>query len=241
MRSGTFSRAALLIVLAIGVRPAVAFTVAPAHLYLDVAAGAHEERTIALHDVNPPVMVSLGPFVIDPDGQPRRGGDNERSGVRWIVAVSDDEGMIRVVIDPPAGARGSYWSAVAISSRSDQITTRIVVPVVVTILGTESRAITVQTMSAEAGEGEVMISAIARNDGNTAVRVPLLITLESDQVEVASADIDEILLLPGMTRRIKVHIQHETCKKERLTAILAIRYADTASCIVWSMKSVTNS
>jgi hypothetical protein len=246
MRSGTFSRAAFLIVLAIGVRPAVGFTVAPAHLYLEIAAGAHEERGIVVNDLQGAVpVISAEPFTIETDGRPRRDGQNDHSGVGWIVAVPDGAGSIRIVVDVPADARGSYWSAVTIATDSNEITTRVVVPVIVTVAGTESGFAAVEAITASAGEDEVVISAVVRNGGNSVVRAPLLITLQKDDVEIGSAEIDPILLLPGATRVVKARMRLNNPEESPIVATLWMRYGSeiiSKKCAVaHQMKSVTNS
>lgn len=243
MRSGTSSRAVFFVVFAAIAAPQLfAFTVAPARLYLDLPAGAHDEQTITIRDIDPATAsVSIDSFELDRDGTPHRGVVRERSGVEWIAISRDPAGMARLMIDVPRSAEGSYWSAVVVTATGSAVNgrtvaARIVVPVVVTVAGSEVRKVSIDALTAERADGEVIVKALVSNRGNSAARAPIVVALEQDGIEIATAGDTEVLLLPGYERAVQFRFRIE--ERDATAAVMSLRYGSGAAEVATSTCAV---
>lgn len=209
MTSGSCDRAQrfLLVLLALALPASAEMSVRPARLDLTAAAGEAITTTLAVAPASP--SVSIEPFHIDPEGNPHLGhanGANDLSS--WITVQADgDELQIRVAV--PREARGTYWCAIVVADVAPRgsgakIVTRMIVPLFVTVEGTEERRVGIHDLRAVQNGNDVIVSAELHNEGNTVVRVPHFIALENESADVElAADVREpVLILPRGSRRI---------------------------------------
>jgi hypothetical protein len=173
------------------------------------------------------VRVTLLDFSRDEDGRvvERPLGGEPRSGRTWLEAdrtefTSPETGRVEVRITAriPADAKGSYWALAALESlppkpklgmgMAIQMVPRVVVPIVVTVAGTERRLVKIGGVTATKGEGGVDAVCEIENTGNTAVLVSGAFTLErgagsGPAEEVAEAPVTAVTSLPGLKLRIR--------------------------------------
>jgi hypothetical protein len=121
----------------------------------------------------------------------------------------------------PADARGSYWALVALESLPEprtpgarsigvMIVPRVIVPVIVTVAGTESYDVAIEAFEATraAGRIEVEPAITVANNGNAAVMITGAFVLErlargdAPAEEVALDQIEPITALPGTTMTV---------------------------------------
>ncbi len=173
------------------------------------------------------VRVTLLDFSRDEDGRvvERALGGEPRSCRSWLEAdrtefTSPETGRVemRITARIPANASGSYWALAALESlppkpklgmgMAIQMVPRVVVPIIVTVSGTERRLVKIGGVSATKVEGGVDTVCEIENTGNTAVLVSGAFTLErasgsGPAEEVAEAPVTAVTSLPGLKLRIK--------------------------------------
>jgi hypothetical protein len=173
------------------------------------------------------VRVTLLDYSRDEDGRvvERALGGEPRSCKNWLEAdrtefTSPETGRVemRITARIPANASGSYWALAALESlppkpklgmgMAIQMVPRVVVPIVVTVSGTERRLVKIGGVSAKKVDGGVDAVCEIENTGNTAVLVSGAFTLEratgsGPAEEVAEAPVTAVTSLPGLKLRIK--------------------------------------
>jgi hypothetical protein len=243
-------RAALLgILLSAAAGPAAVFakgiSVSPAHLFADVKAGDEWSQTIAVSPADATrtrVSVSVDAFVLDADGNPQRGS---RSGATADLAVETREVVldggrresVTVRCRVPETAAGTLWAVVLFEAEPVErpgagdkpvlVVTRLAVPVFLTVSGTERRDLRILGLDVvSATAGRVDVSARVRNEGNAVLRPTGLWTVEeapggAEPVELATADVEPAVILPGSTRVLHASLASKDRDKDSFAAASA--------------------
>ena len=152
-----------------------------------------------------------------------------RSARPWLEVSSPEfdtpeNGRVEILVTArvPSDARGSYWAMVALEALPTardrnaggiafQIVPRVIVPVIVTVAGTEQYDVAITALEAvhPAGQNAVKSMITVENRGNAAVMVTGAFTLERSGAadappeEVALDSIEPVTSLPGTTMRIE--------------------------------------
>ncbi len=175
------------------------------------------------------VRITISDFVKDEEGraQPVAHEQAPRSCASWLRL---DQGLItapggrlmdvRITATIPAGAEGSYWAMLNFELVPEAappgkgvgviIVPGIGVPVIVTVIGTDKRQLTVTRVEATRTDGKIVVcKATVENTGNVAVLVSGAFTLEApaaatggEPIEVASTDVGPLTSYPGGNLRI---------------------------------------
>jgi hypothetical protein len=199
------------------------------------------------------IKASIVDFTKNEEGQtttPPAGGE-PRSCRPWLEVdktefTTPERGRVelRVTAKIPAEATGSYWTLVQLEAvpspkASDKgiavaIVPSVAIPVIVTVLGTERRALALAgTLQASVSEGAVECSVLVENSGNAAVIVNGAFALEKpsgrpgETVEIASADLSPVTSLPGTKLRVRTAVPW-TGGLDGLTAHAYLRYGPGA-------------
>jgi hypothetical protein len=178
------------------------------------------------------IQASLVDFTKDEEGrtEPPPTGGEPRSCRPWLEVDKTDFATpergrveLRVTARIPADATGSYWTLVQLEAvppprASDKgmavaIVPSVAIPVIVTVLGTERRALALAgTVQASGSEGALACSVLVENRGNAAVILNGAFALErpsgrpGEAVEVASADVSPVTSLPGTKLRVRANV-----------------------------------
>jgi len=212
--------------------PALAFArgvvVSPVQLGMAGAAGATVSDVLTVspaRDEQTRVRVRLADFTKDEDGKVRElaPGENPRSCKGWIevdqaeftTAGTGAPIQVRVTARIPAGASGSYWAIVGLEvPPPPNAAGRVAIPVIVTVTGTEHRAVSIGDVRARRGsaQGPIDCSAAVENSGNVAVLIRGAFSLErpgkdpADDLELASGEVGPVTSLPGTKMRITTRL-----------------------------------
>jgi hypothetical protein len=176
------------------------------------------------------VEASLGDFVKDEDGDLREVGPqaNPRSCRSWLSLDRSDfatpeTGRIAVKVSAaiPSDVTGSYWALVAFKvvpvprgqgmGPGVTISPRVVIPVVVTVGGTETRQVEIKQATARrvSAENAIECTAVVENTGNSAVLIRGAFSLErpgekaEDTLELGLAEVGPLTSLPGSKLKVK--------------------------------------
>ncbi len=178
------------------------------------------------------IRAGLADFVKDEDGRARAPvpGDNLRSCSAWLTIdkaefTTPERGRVelRVTARIPPDATGTYWATVELQAlppaggsqkgMAVAIVPSVAVPVIVSVAGTEQRAVTVAgPVEVSVLEGAVEASVLIENSGNAAVIINGAFSLEQksgdsgEAVEVASADVSPVTSLPGSRLRVRTKV-----------------------------------
>lgn len=249
MSSGRFS-GLLSILLFAGNAVAAGLTVQPPSLYLTALRDAEIDEVIMISSTSAgatSVRFSASPFDMNENGRPARGKPSSRD-LSGAIRLSADHAVLgagqqfelRVRVRVPSLAEGSSWAAVFVEHTADHVTTRIAVPIFVTVAGTERPNARVEIVEAYRLTSEVVvISALLHNDGNTVLRAPVAFSIEThDAIEIASADRDAVLLLPGRGRLVEVHLKGTFSDLAGVTANTFFRFGHDSSQVVIASTAV---
>ena len=211
--------------------------VSPVQLGMAGAAGATVSDVLTVspaRDEQTRVRVRLADFTKDEDGKVRElaPGANPRSCKGWIevdqaeftTAGTGAPIQVRVTARIPAGASGSYWAIVGLEvppppnaagqGAAIAVVPRVAIPVIVTVTGTERRAVSIGDVRARRGsaQGPIECSAVVENSGNVAVLIRGAFSLErpgkdpADDLELASGEVGPLTSLPGTKMRVATHL-----------------------------------
>jgi hypothetical protein len=223
-------RALAVLLLLSGSARAKGLVVSPSSVFLVAPSGAAAEGRLTLSGTTPEptrVAVSARDFVLDAVGTPAWTSEPQPRGLESRLAAASDTVEIagreavplafRVTL--PEGAEGSYWTALVLEAepvtRSSaagvevDVVARLVVPVFVTVEGTSRGSARLVDLTARRLDGErVGVRLTLENAGSCLVRGLLLFSVEEEStggapIEVATAEIPDLLVLPGASRRVE--------------------------------------
>ncbi len=216
-------RAIVAVALALIAVPLMASGVAvqPTHLYLTAKPGTalDAEVTVAPASAATAIRITLEPFVIDANGSPRTCRDAGRSIAGWARAIPDahiriDQPIgIGVSLTVPADAEGSYSGVLMIDAGTENVDgvavrTKVAVPIVVTVVGTEQPAASFSKLSATANGDGIVISGTVTNRGNCVLSTgALFAALHHGGAAVGMETSGEAtIILPGGSRNFRFEI-----------------------------------
>lgn len=200
------------------------------------------------------LSLSMEPFSVDLEGKPVHGSEQQsprsRPGLftldRDSITLRGSRQNVTVRFVPSPGATGSYWAAVIVEtdpvrqSQSDgsdiAVVTRVIIPVFVTVTGTGSVGMKIEELTAVPGnKGEIEVSALLHNTGNTVIKTPVFCALEdrslTPSLEIASLESSPLVVLPGEQRRIRISLKLVETNRSPTTAYLAVRAGDPGELI----------
>ena len=210
----------------------------PNKLYLSGQRGTTIDRdiTISTSDANDvPIRLTIESFTLDSDGLPL----HKPSSLPQSITLSASTALIHagerfplhVQIAIPADADGTSWSALMIEPASEsnreglRVRSRFGVPIFVTADGTEKPDASIDGIKAVVrSPDDILVVARIRNTGNTVLRCPVAFAIESQGDEIATAEKDEVLILPGATRLIAMHLTGGFQSRRDLEAVAFVRY-----------------
>jgi hypothetical protein len=181
----------------------------PSRIYRSVQAGTTVTEIVRVHGAADDASITTMPFVLSAEGKPahRETGDRD---LQRFMHVEQIDGEVRVRIDVPSTAKGTYWAAVVIEMVSSldpvRVRIRLAIPVVITVEGTAHARCALADVIAMPRGDELEITARIENSGDVGVNAPVVFAIEKDGVEVASVESDSVLLLPGSARIVTVRM-----------------------------------
>lgn len=204
-----------------------------------------DEVTISSLTPNPTrLRFSVEGFTLDMEGRPahRRSvaiAEQIQLSATEAVVAAGQPLHLQVHVSLSADTRGSWWAVLLIDQATDsspaasglRLRSRIAVPIFVTAEGTEIRSATIEDLEARALSGtEIVIAARIRNSGNTVLRCPMTLAIESNEhgqtAEIASAEQTEFTILPGEVRIVRMRITGAFQDLLPLSAVVFYRYGD---------------
>jgi hypothetical protein len=228
----------------------------PTRLYESVAPGTAIERTLrvtAASEDTVNVSVEAIPFVLDVNGRPSHAPARGRALGDWLHIETSASSVdpqhpltVKVRVDVPATARGTYWTAVMIEwtsrvSAADgsavNAVVRFAVPVVITATGTEERHAEIDDVAGSLEADTLTMVARIHNSGNTALHAPVVFAIEKDEgggarLELASATTATVLLLPGASRLVTMRIARPKADLRGVVIAAFYRYGSATSEVV---------
>lgn len=193
------------------------------------------------------VSVGTSPFVLDARGRPMHVADADRALDEWLridqSAPSVDAAhplTIHLRADMPSNANGTYWTAVMVEWKTRGpaaggsalvASLRLAIPVLVTAGGTERPRAEIEELTASAGTDAIDVAAAVHNSGNTALRVPLFVAIETDDggavpLELGAGATDSILVFPGTSRIITLRMARPRADLRGATVAAFYRFGD---------------
>ena len=225
-------------------------TVSPSSIFAVVAPGGELSCEIVLtpSSLSPTrVTASVDAFTLDLDGAPQRGPavSNAARTARLSIeprTVTLENGKpktisVRWAVD--AAARGSFWAVVLFEvepvrqtdeeGHSVNVVARLAVPVFVTVEGASHPDLRIREFRAiPTPDGSVEVEAILENVGDSVVRPSGAWALEEDTergpVEVASSELKDVVVLPGVPRRLWATLVGPEIGGGPRFGVLALRY-----------------
>jgi hypothetical protein len=230
-RGGILASAAALTLGLLSAAPGLAaeLSVSPAQRELSASPGTVVQTFFRVRSVggDRKVFPKIADFDLDVDGNPAVGTDVARSCARWarlerneLSIRADEESELRVRLEPPAAADGTYWCLLTLEVQPEapsrergnliQIVPRVSVPILVSVGQAGAPRLTARFEQTERKADRVSTWVVLENRGAAAAHLTGRVASEeagsAGPTEVGSVVTEKLLLLPGHRRRIAVRI-----------------------------------
>ena len=231
MKSGLFSFFWLLPTAAL----AQGVFVQPNAIYTTIAAGAEARTAIKVtcaEHAGERLRVDVVAFSLDVSGTPVPSRAEEHAidvAERDVTLDANGKAEVEVRLHE-RGEHASFWSAVRIEMDSPQPGPRVavVVPVFVTVEGTESPRLEVESMNAVWSNGGITVTAMLHNTGNVVLRLPVTFAIERGADELASDETPPVVILPGARRVVEARLAVAGGNAPALMASALVRFMSDA-------------
>jgi len=223
-------------------------------IFAVVPAGGTLVRQITLTptDLSPTlVRVRVEPFDVDADGRPEHGPGRRVSAQRVArveaiprrLLLENGHPEVLEVRCPSPEEGGSSWAVILLDlepvrmrgqdgSLSD-VTARVAVPVFVTVEGTQRPDLRIERISAVlVGPDRIAWEAQLENRGNTVLKFSGTFAVEEKGEELATRDLEDVLILPGFHRRIRGVVSGDFRVAKEISGRLWIRFGSRAGDVI---------
>ncbi len=226
-----------------GVAQGFEIRVSPAQGESRAVPGGHSEFSFRLRSLGGEgrVRPNFGDFDLNEAGDPVSAKSLARSCAAWarpdrneLSLRTGGETELRVAVEVPATARGTYWCLLSLEVESlssaaprgnvVQVLPRISVPLLVTVAGGSPARLSAHFEKTEGSSQELSSSILLEGEGDDAVHLTGSVALEETSprgpVETGRMVIPRTLVLPGHRRRVPVRFVRRSKAPVRLRGTL---------------------